>query len=79
MIGIKFSKIIQIFCMKEINKVIDKYSRVNSEDVEIVETLIESIHDEELKEEFLNNWSKSLKVAKEIGENEVDDRIISLQ
>ena len=34
-IGIKFSKIIQIFCMKEINKVIDKYSRVNSEDVEI--------------------------------------------
>lgn len=77
-IGIKFSKIIQIFCMKEINKVIDKYSRVNSEDVEIVETLIESIHDEELKEEFLNNWSKSLKVAKEIGENEVDDRIISM-
>ena len=29
-------------------------------------------------EEFLNDWSMSVKIAKEIGENEVDDRIISM-
>ena len=43
-----------------------------------VEKLINSITNKELKEEFLNDWSMSVKFVKEIGDNEVDDRIISM-
>lgn len=66
MIGVQFSKIIQRFCMKEINKVIGKYSRVNSEEVAIVENLIEEIHDEDLKGELFEDFEGTLKIAKEL-------------
>ena len=72
------SSIIQQYIIREIKKVLDKYKSIVTEEIRNVEKLINSISNEELKEEFLNDWSMSVKLAKEIGENEVDDRIISM-
>ena len=72
------SSIIQQYIIREIKKVLDKYKSIATEEIGSVEKLINSISNEELKEEFLNDWSMSVKIAKEIGENEVDDRIISI-
>ena len=72
------SSIIQQYIIREIKKVLDKYKSISTEEISSVEKLINSISNEELKEEFLNDWSMSVKIAKEIGENEVDDRIISM-
>jgi len=73
----EISSIIQQYVIREIKKVLDKYKSISTE-IRNVEKLINSISNEELKEEFLNDWSMSVKIAKEIGENEVDDRIISM-
>ena len=72
------SSIIQQYIIREIKKVLDKYKSITTEELRSVEKLINSISNKELKEEFLNNWSMSVKLAKEIGDNEVDDRIISM-
>ena len=72
------SSIIQQYIIREIKKVLDKYKSITTEEIRNVEKLINSIRNKELKEEFLNDWSMSVKIAKEIGENEVDDRIISM-
>lgn len=72
------SSLIQQYIIREIKKVLDKYKSIVTEEIRGVEKLINSISNEELKEEFLNDWSMSVKLAKEIGENEVDDRIISM-
>ena len=72
------SSIIQQYVIREIKKVLDKYKNITTEEITSIENLINSISNDELKEEFLNDWSMSVKIAKEIGENEVDDRIISM-
>lgn len=72
------SSIIQQYIIREIKKVLDKYKSITTEEISSIEKLINSISNEELKEEFLNDWSMSVKIAKEIGENEVDDRVISM-
>ncbi|WP_368262987.1 hypothetical protein [Clostridium disporicum] len=72
------SSITQQYIIREIKKVLDKYKSIKTEELRSVEKLINSISNEELKEEFLNDWSMSVKIAREIGENEVDDRIISM-
>ena len=72
------SSIIQQYIIREIKKVLDKYKSITTEEIRNVENLMNIISNEELKEEFLNDWSMSVKIAKEIGENEVDDRIISM-
>ena len=72
------SSIIQQYIIREIKKVLDKYKSITTEEIRGVEKLINSISNKELKEEFLNDWSMSVKIAKEVGENEVDDRIISM-
>lgn len=72
------SSLIQQYIIREIKKVLDKYKSISTEEIRNVEKLINSISNEELKEEFLNDWSMSVKIAKEVGENEVDDRIISM-
>ena len=74
----EISSIIQQYVIREIKKVLDKYKSITTEEIRGVEKLINSIRNEELKEEFLNDWSMSVKIAKEVGENEVDDRIISM-
>ena len=72
------SSIIQQYIIREIKKILDKYKSITTEEISSVEKLINSISNEELKEEFLNDWSMSVKIAKEVGENEVDDSIISM-
>ena len=72
------SSIIQQYIIREIKKILDKYKSITTEEISSGEKLINSISNEELKEEFLNDWSMSVKIAKEVGENEVDDRIISM-
>ncbi len=72
------SSIIQQYIIREIKKVLDKYKSITTEEISSIEKLINSISNKELKEEFLNDWSMSVKLAKEIGESEVDDRIISM-
>ena len=74
----EISSIIQQYIIREIKKVLDKYKSIKTEEIGSVGKLINSISNEELKEEFLNDWSMSVKIAKEVGENEVDDRIISM-
>lgn len=72
------SSIIQQYIIREIRNVLDKYKSISTEEISSVEKLINSISNKELNEEFLNDWSMSVKITKEIGENEVDDRIISM-
>ena len=72
----EISSKIQQYVIREIKKVLDKYKSITTEEIRGVEKLINSISNKELKEEFLNDWSMSVKIAKEIGENEVNDRII---
>ena len=72
------SSLIKQYIIREIKKVLDKYKSITTEEITNIENLINSISNEELKEEVLNDWSISVKIAKEIGENEVDDRIISM-
>ena len=76
--NVENSEIIQQYAIREIKKVLDKYKNIKTEELRSVEKLINSITNKELKEEFLNDWSMSVKFVKEIGDNEVDDRIISM-
>ena len=76
--NVENSEIIQQYAIREIKKVLDKYKNIKTEELRSVEKLINSISNKELKEEFLNDWSMSVKLAKEIGDNEVDDRIVSM-
>ena len=76
--NVENSEIIQQYAIREIKKILDKYKNIRTEELRSVEKLINSISNKELKEEFLNDWSKSVKLSKEIGDNEVDDRIISM-
>ena len=76
--NVENSEIIQQYIIREIKKVLDKYKSIATEEIGSVEKLINSISNEELKEEFLHDWSMSVKIAKEVVENEVDDRVISM-
>ncbi|WP_302537371.1 hypothetical protein [Clostridium saudiense] len=72
------SSIIQQYVIREIKKVLDKYKTANQEDIRKVERLIDSITNENIKEELLNDWDKALKLANEIGDNKANDVIISM-
>ena len=67
-----FSSIIQTFMMNEINSVINRYSNIEPKKFEYVEALISKV-DGEFKEELLQDFDKALKLATEIGENDVDN------
>ena len=74
MVAKQFSDIIQRFLVKEINKVIEKYSRVSDENIQIIEELIKLIEDEELKEELYKDFDNTLEIAKELEGEYVEDR-----
>lgn len=76
--NVEGTEVIQKYVVREIKKILDKYKSIDIEEIRSVEKLINSISNEELKEQFLNDWSKSVKLAKEVGDNEVNDRIISM-
>ena len=62
------SSIIQQYIIREIKKVLDKYKSITTEEISSIEKLINSISNKELKEEFLNDWSMSVKIAKSLKE-----------
>ena len=62
------SSLIQQYIIIEIKKVLDKYKSISTEEIRNVENLMNSVSNEELKEEFLNNWSMSVKIAKSLKE-----------
>ena len=62
------SSLIQQYIIIEIKKVLDKYKSISTEEIRNIENLMNSISNEELKEEFLNNWSMSVKIAKSLKE-----------
>ena len=62
------SSLIQQYIIIEIKKVLDKYKSISTEEIRNVEKLINSVSNEELKEEFLNNWSMSVNIAKSLKE-----------
>lgn len=69
----KFSPIIQRFMMNEINAVINKYSNIEPEKLEYVEELLSRVDDGTFKEELLQDFDKTLKLATEIGESDEDN------
>ena len=60
------SSLIQQYIIREIKKVLDKYKSITTEEITSIENLINNIRNEELKEEFLNDWSMSVKIAKKL-------------
>ena len=64
----EISSIIQQYVIREIKKVLDKYKSITTEEISSIEKLINSISNKELKEEFLNDWSMSVKIAKSLKE-----------
>lgn len=71
-----FSTIIQSFMMNEVNKIIDKYNNIEKEKLENVEALISKIDNEELRQELLQDFDKTLKLSTEIGNKAVDNIIV---
>jgi lipoate-protein ligase A len=71
-----FSTIIQSFMMNEVNKIIDKYNNIEKEKLENVEALISKIDNEELRQELLQDFDKTLKLSIEIGNKAVDNIIV---
>jgi len=67
-----FSSTIQTFMMNEINSIINRYSNIESNKLEHVEALISKV-DGTFKEELLQDFDKTLKLATEIGESDVDN------
>ena len=70
------SPIIKNFMMNEINKIINKYNNIGDEIFESVEALISKIDDEELKQELLQDFDKTLDLSTEIGNQTVDSTIM---
>lgn len=67
-----FSTTIQTFMMNEINSVINRYRKIEPKKFEYVEALILKV-DGAFKEELLQDFDKTLKLATEIGESDVDN------
>lgn len=72
-----FSPIIQSFMMNEVSKIIEKYNNIEKEKLENVEALISKIDNEELRQELLQDFDKTLKLSAEIGNKAVDNIIVT--
>ena len=59
-LNVENSKIIQQYAIREIKKILDKYKKIDVEEIRSLEKLISSISNEELKEEFLNDLKSNL-------------------
>ncbi|WP_394899937.1 hypothetical protein [Clostridium butyricum] len=65
------SPVIQKFMMNEINIIIQKYNNVNQQEVESIEELLNTINDEDFKEELLKDFDKALNLARGIGNADI--------
>ena len=71
MMNNNFSSIIQTFMMNEMNLVINRDSNIEPNKLEYVEALISKV-DGTFEEELLQDFDKTLQLAVEIGESNVD-------
>lgn len=63
--------------MNEVSKIIEKYNNIEKEKLENVEALISKIDNEELRQELLQDFDKTLKLSAEIGNKAVDNIIVT--
>lgn len=71
------SKILNVFFMKDLTKLIEKYNNMDKDIVEKLEALVAKVDDNEIKETLMNNLDVTLALVDELGE-EVDDDVIKL-
>ena len=71
------SKILNVFFMKDLTKLIEKYNNMDKDIVEKLETLVAKVDDNDIKETLMNDLDVTLVLVDELGE-EVDDDVIKL-
>jgi len=70
------SPIIKNFMMNEVNKIIEKYNNIEKDKLENVEALISKFDNEELRQELLQDFDKTLELSTEIGNQTVDNIVV---
>ena len=71
------SKILNVFFMKDLTKLIEKYNNMDKDIVEKLEALVAKVDDNEIKETLMNDLDVTLVLVDELG-GEVDDDVIKL-
>lgn len=71
------SKILNVFFMKDLTKLIEKYNNMDKDMVEKLEALVAKVDDNEIKETLMNDLDVTLVLVDELGE-EVEDDVIKL-
>lgn len=71
------SKTLNVFFMKDLTKLIEKYNNMDKDIVEKLEALVAKVDDNEIKETLMNDLDVTLALVDELGE-EVDDDVIKL-
>lgn len=78
MINEQFSEVIQEYVVREIKAILNKYKNVNDVEAKNVENLISRINNTDIKEELFKDWNKTVELANEIGEKQINDTIFSI-
>lgn len=71
------SKILNVFFMKDLTKLIEKYNNIDKDIVQKLEDLVAKVDDNEIKETLMNDLDATLVLVDELGE-EVEDDVIKL-
>ena len=71
------SKILDVFFMDDLTKLIEKYNNMDKDIVEKLETLVAKVDDNEIKETLMNDLDVTLVLVDELGEA-LDDDVIKL-
>ena len=71
------SKILNVFFMNDLTKLIEKYNNMDKDIVEKLEALVAKVDDNEIKEILMNDLDVTLALVDELGE-EVDDDVIKI-
>ena len=71
------SKILNVFFMKDLTKLIEKYNNMDKDIVKKLEALVAKVDDNEIKETLMNDLDATLVLVDELGE-EVEDDVIKL-
>lgn len=71
------SNILNVFFMKDLTKLIEKYNNIDKDIVQKLEDLVAKVDDNEIKETLMNDLDTTLVLVDELGE-EVEDDVIKL-
>ena len=71
------SNILNVFFMKDLTKLIEKYNNIDKDIVQKLEDLVAKVDDNEIKETLMNDLDATLVLVDELGE-EVEDDVIKL-